>query len=572
MLPNFVAAIEYGGFINWWAAIPFLVLLLFWTRLLTWIDKDSKRNLMPQMGINAGLLVGLVLAIMALFFLPGFGPAFGAFAGIFLVEVATYLGLRAQKVGLADLKDELSNEFLSSFKFGGKGPRKSKKEKGALMGELILVGKGGRNIPLPDDEDPTRPSFEAVQGYLNEPFMKEAQTIEIFPAGETSSSRYWIDGIAYEGAKQDKAVTAEAISYLKSQIGLDVDERRKPQSGILRLAFSGKKHELRVSTSGNSAGESVRMEIDVPARYMKKAEELGFTADQLEALTADLYEPGIVLLAASKGHGLTALQYGMVRMHDAFTSHILTIERDPPMEMEGITQNKLAAGASPAEEAKQVSWVCSQEPDILVSSPVESAQAARELIRFAANGKRAYIGVRAADAFEAVEQWRKLVGDDELALSQVRTVIAGKLFRKLCDATKVPYAPDEKLLRQLGMHPGKVTELYKPGEGPIIDAKGNEIPDTICWGIGYKGRFGVYEMFGIDDEARTALRGNGGGSGQSVMKQLFRKQKRRYIQELALNRVELGDTSVKEYLRVLKPGAEQPAAKPAAPAQTPPRK
>ena len=42
----------------------------------------------------------------------------------------------------------------------------------------------------------------------------------------------------------------------------------------------------------------------------------------------------------------------------------------------------------------------------------------------------------------------------------------------------------------------KVTELYKPNTtGMLKDARGNDVPDDICYGLGYKGRFGVYELF-----------------------------------------------------------------------------
>ena len=50
-----------------------------------------------------------------------------------------------------------------------------------------------------------------------------------------------------------------------------------------------------------------------------------------------------------------------------------------------------------------------------------------------------------------------------------------------------------------------------------------------------------------------------GGSG-SQLKNLFRKQKARYLQEQALLLVEQGETSVQEVLRVLRIGDDKPAA------------
>ena len=158
------------------------------------------------------------------------------------------------------------------------------------------------------------------------------------------------------------------------------------------------------------------------------------------------------------------------------------------------------------------------------------------------------MSIRASDTFEALSIWTKLAGSSGLAA--VTHVIAGRTFRKLCDATKIPYQPDERLLKQLGVPAGKVAELYKPSVGAILDAKGNEVPDTFCYGLGYKGRLGVYEMLAVDDEIRQIMK-TGGNVGS--LRQAFRQQKRRYLQELALSRVLSGETSVQEMLRVLKP-------------------
>lgn len=551
------ADLPYGGYLAWWPLIPLLVILLFWARLLTWIDKDCAKALLPREILGIANVGGMALAILLFYFLPGPGLAIAALAVIFLIEIGVYLGMRGSKIGLADISEELVPELTFGFAgtgggiaAGGGGKKKKKgKEDEVDLADVVLVAKGGSHVTRPDDEDPSRIGFDTLMLALADPLSKGAQTIEMVPSGETQAVRYHVDGVAYDGSKIDRATANEAISFLKATVGLDSNERRKPQAGSFKIVASGAKKDVRVTTAGSSAGETARLEIDVPGRYVRKPADLGLTSDQLDFLMKDSDEGGIVLLAAPRGHGLTALQYAMVRMHDAFTSHILTVERDPPIDLEGITQTKLAAGASPAEEVKTVDWVASQLPDILMAGGIETPQAAQALINFARDGRRAYVGVRAGGALEAIDAWRKLVGDDQLALGNLHLVIAGRLFRRLCDATKIPYAPDPAKLRQLGMA-GGVEQLYRPNFGPLRDARGNEIPDTYCFGLGYQGRFGVYEALLIDDEVKQIY---ASGANTSALRGVFRKQKRRYIQELALARVEAGDTSVEEFIRVLKP-------------------
>ena len=565
MGPNLLAAASFGPYLTWWKLIPFLLVLLIWMRILTWIDKDVKPiTTLPREGVNAGMTLSLLLGVIAFLWLPGFGIAFGVFMALMVASLGAYVGIRSSKVGLADLKDSLIAEF--STMFGGK--EKTETENVAT-GDFMFIPSKGATIRSPDEQDPNRLGYDALSIALFEPMTKGAHAVELTPGGESTSSRYWVDGVVYDGTKIDKSQSAEAIAMIKRCIGLDLEEKRKPQSGKMKMAFAGTKHDMAIRTQGSSAGESLRMEFDVPGRYQLAAPQMGFVADQLSFFEETRDTGGIVLVAMPKGMGLTALEYALLRNHDAFTSHILTLERDAPIDLEGITQEKIPPGATPADEAKQVAWMCSQEPGVVLLSSIESPDSAKELIRYATEAKRAYIGLQAGDVFETIEKWRRLVGNDTTAFSQLRYVVAGRVFRRLCDATKIPYAPEEKLLKQLGMHTSKVTELYKPNFGPLRDARGNEVPDEACHGLGYKGRFGVYEVMAIDDEVRAAAASN--TLNPQTMRTLFRKQKRRYLQEMALSRVEQGDTSVQEFLRILKPSGDEKKPSSSSGGGSPPR-
>ena len=157
--------------------------------------------------------------------------------------------------------------------------------------------------------------------------------------------------------------------------------------------------------------------------------------------------------------------------------------------------------------------------------------------------------MRAGNTFDALAQYRRLSGDDDKsAMKHVTLVIAGRVMRRLCEATKVPYDPDDKTLKLLGRKPGSVEHLYKPHFGPLLDAQGREVPDEFCGGLGYKGRIGAYEVLMVDDDVRQAARSGSTGA----LRTAFRKQGGKYLQEAALARVIAGETSLQEVLRVMK--------------------
>jgi type II secretory ATPase GspE/PulE/Tfp pilus assembly ATPase PilB-like protein len=185
------------------------------------------------------------------------------------------------------------------------------------------------------------------------------------------------------------------------------------------------------------------------------------------------------------------------------------------------------------------------------------------LIKYAA-GKRVYVGLTAGSSFDAVTQWRKLVGDDKLAMKNLSMAIAGRVVRKLCMACKVGYQPDAGTLRKLNMDPEKVGQLFQARSSPLRDPKGNPLVCDFCHDLHYKGRVGVYEVLVVNDDVRQAILS---GQGSGPLKAAFRKQRGRYLQEQALAQVEAGNTSVQEVLRVLRSegGSGGKGAAPASP-------
>jgi len=313
----------------------------------------------------------------------------------------------------------------------------------------------------------------------------------------------------------------------------------------------GQKRELQVVTAGSTAGEQMRAIVDPKKRHQQKLDELGLTPDQVETVRAVIQEgSGTVLVCSPRQQGLTTMLYAILRTHDAFLQHLHTIESDQAADLEGITQNKLPATPAPGEELKTVGWVISQEPDVIMISNVNDPKTAIQLAKFAGQeNRRIYVGLRAKDTFDALAIWRKMIGDDTLAMRNLRMIICGRVMRRLCGACKVGYTPDPQTLRRLNMDPDKVGKLYQARSQPMRDAKGNPIMCDFCKELYFKGRIGVYEIFVIDDDVKAVIEG---GGSINQLKAVFRKQRGKYLQEAALAQVEEGETSVQEVLRVMK--------------------
>jgi len=544
-----ILAVTTGGYISWWKAILLVLVLLLWGRLVTWIDKDARSVLLPRVPINMGMMVGGVMGLLLFLLLPGFAVALLVFLGVVAAELGAYLAIRSQKAGLGDIGDQFK-EWLSSFS-------KEKVVK-AIQGEVQFVANSGALMPAPEAESPERAAYDASQVLLTDPLRRGAEQIDLVPADAQVIVKYTVDGVSYPGTNLEKGRAASAVGYLKQLAGLDLNEKRKPQLGSLRIALDGKKRELQVQTAGSTAGEQLRAMVDVKKRHDHRLETLGMTDDQIELIIEMIRDnTGIVLLSAPKGHGLTSLEYAILRAHDAFLTHIQTIEADPDQDIEGVSQNKVPR--QQGEPLKSVEWITSQEPDVLLVDRIEDPKAAHVLNKFvSAKGKRVYVGLRAGGTFDALQVWRQLIGNDAEAIKNLKMIINARVMRKLCPACKAGYTPDPATLKKLNLDPEKVGKLYQARTQPLRDPKGNPMSCEYCKELLFKGRTGVYEIFVIDDDVRAVVEA-GGSSNQ--LKAAFRKQHGRYLQEAALQQVAAGETSIQEVLRVMRTD-EGAAAKP----------
>ena len=75
-----------------------------------------------------------------------------------------------------------------------------------------------------------------------------------------------------------------------------------------------------------------------------------------------------------------------------------------------------------------------------------------------------------------LDQWRRLVGDNHLAVEALKLVVNGRVLRKLCMACKVAYAPEPAALKKLNMNPEKVSQLFQRARSRSWIPKGGRCP------------------------------------------------------------------------------------------------
>jgi len=114
--------------------------------------------------------------------------------------------------------------------------------------------------------------------------------------------------------------------------------------------------------------------------------------------------------------------------------------------------------------------------------------------------------------------------------------MAQRLVRKVCKQCGAPAVPSENELRQLGLDGAKIQgSNFLKGKGC-----------SNCSNTGYRGRFGIFEIFVIDDEARKLIYEK---VPSSILRARAREMGMRTLREDGVRKVLTGLTTADEVIR-----------------------
>jgi len=123
-----------------------------------------------------------------------------------------------------------------------------------------------------------------------------------------------------------------------------------------------------------------------------------------------------------------------------------------------------------------------------------------------------------------------------LVASSTRGLMAQRLVRRVCKQCSTPTVPTEAEMRSLGLDAAST-------QGANL-VKGKGCPN--CNNTGYRGRFGIFEIFVIDDEARKLIYEK---VPSSVLRARAREMGMRTLREDGVRKVLAGLTTPDEVIK-----------------------
>lgn len=545
--------VRIGEYFNLVKVLVVLVLFVLWALGVQWADRDVFRINKPKREWWNILLLGAGLGGLAILILSPFPRKAAFFVGLafwVILGGATLLAYVLHRNAKVPADRRVLTPTHIKGLLAGKSGRKVKEDKGI---RVRMVDAEGNPIEKPEELSELE-EFDAAQDFLFNMLWRRATDVDVLIGADNVRVVYKIDGVAAEqpnGLAQPEA--EKVLSFLKRSAGLSTEERRRPQSGKMSVALlgsTGKPEPLDVITSGSTQGERMRLKLN-RTRSLMTLDELGFSPEILEKYKKVVeLDHGLVLFAGPPESGLTTTQYATIRAHDGYLQNLYTLELQPMMKIDNVTQVVHNPREGDVSYARQLQTVLRREPDVVLVDRCEDKETAQLACR-AGQEKKIYLTIRASNAIEGLTKLMALAEDPPLVAKSLVAVVGQRLVRVLCEACREAYKPDEEVLRKANLPVDQIEHFYRPPSSPIVDKRGREIICQSCQNSHYVGRIGVFELLIISDEIRKLI---AAGANANQIKARARAEKMRYMQEDGLLKVMAGKTSMAEVLRGLKTG------------------
>jgi len=440
------------------------------------------------------------------------------------------------KISVAD-EDEIE-DALKQYYGAAKDDSVSKLIQDITEGDVQISTLG--EVSVEDDGgavDADTPIIKLVNTMIVEAFRMGASDIHLEPLAARFRMRYRIDGVCHEQKSPPRRLQAAVTSRLKIMSEMDIAEKRVPQDGRIQANVGGKSIDLRVSCLPTTHGESIVMRLLDKEGLKLGLGQLGFLTDDQQTFEKLIQLPdGILLVTGPTGSGKTTTLYSCLNYINKPDRKIITVEDPVEYLLEGINQVQVNTAVD-LTFANALRAMLRQAPNVVMLGEIRDYETASIAINASLTGHLVFSTLHTNDAPSAVTRLTDIGVKPFLIASATRCLMAQRLVRKICQKCEAPATPDNSDLLALGLHPDKIKDPnFMAGKG--CDK---------CNGTGHKGRFGLFEVFVVDDESRKMI-------VNQVTNTELRKRARevgmRTLREDGARKAVAGMTTANEVLRV----------------------
>ena len=381
------------------------------------------------------------------------------------------------------------------------------------------------------------PIIRLIELFLIKAIRDGATDVHITPEEMITRVSYRVDGVLRSGMILPKQIHVPLVTRVKVMSGLNIAEQRLPQEGNITFEFSGRKIDIRSSTSPKYFGENVVLRVLDKANLILGLEYLGLDAKNQITIRKLTTKPhGIVLAAGPTGCGKTTTLYSMLREINALEKNVLTIEDPIEYHLPLIKQTQVNEQAG-LTFIQAIRHFLRQDPDVMLVGEIRDLETAKISFQAAMTGHLVFSTIHTNDAASTIARLLDLGVEPYLVPTSLRAVIAQRLVRKICPDCVEEYTPTEEELEIYNLKDWR-------GAGKTLK-RGKGCP--ACEYTGYRGRTGIFEILEMTPKISQLITQK---VSSDVLMLEAQKEGMRTMREDGLNKVLDGITTIEEVFRV----------------------
>lgn len=409
----------------------------------------------------------------------------------------------------------------------------SEQEKNGVSEESVEV------YDLLEDSREVAPIIRLLNLILKEAIQQGASDIHFEPAEDELRVRYRIDGVLHTRHTPSPEYSQQLLARIKVMSKLDIAERRLPQDGRIKLRMGRREIDFRVSTLPVAGGERIVLRILDKGNVVLGLDKLGMLPKVYEEFKKLIELPeGIILVTGPTGSGKTTTLYSAVTDMYNEETNIMTIEDPVEYRLKGIAQIGVKSNIG-LTFATGLRHILRQDPDVVMIGEIRDAETAEIAIQAALTGHLVLSTLHTNDAPSAITRLVDMGVEPYLLSSSLVGVQAQRLLRTICENCREPYRPDRDELYKLRLSDDILTD------GCLFRGKGCDK----CFGYGYKGRHGVYELMRVNSAVQQQIVHS---ADAIAMRRIALEQGMSTLRDHGAELVKKGITTISEVLRVIR--------------------
>ena len=363
-----------------------------------------------------------------------------------------------------------------------------------------------------------------------------ASDLHLEPKAHNALLRVRVDGAMLEVCHMTGDQAKKLMSLIKVLCDIDISRKSIIQEGHFSLSVPGRTVDYRVSFAPAMYGQKMVVRVLDPAQSPQTLSDLDMPAEIEQKLkSTSSQSTGTVLVCGPTGSGKTTTLYAVLREIDAGVRNVITIEDPIEYELQGVTQ--IPVDTSEGHTFGNLLRTClRQDPDVIVLGEVRDRDTAVTSMQAATTGHLVLSTIHANDTVSTVLRLLDLGVEPYLIASTLEVVLAQRLVRQLCPKCKRAVIAEPDQLARLDKEPDAAVEIYEP------------VGCDACFGTGYSGRVGVFEILSATDAIRDVILRN---PNLLDLKRALADTGFRTLRDHAIERVLAGTTSLEDAHRMV---------------------